>query len=346
LAIILINPSAVRTILISLIILLGVFHISGCNETITLTLDEKYPRWLKDGEYHTKQTSGICFVRGTNNGEKDFLLADDIGDIHRLTIENDTIFRLKKIAFAQEVIEYLKDFPKKDFEELVFDKYTGKVYISIEGNGKNYLNYVGIYELGFYNNDIFTDSIISIRKVEIKPSETILKHVKLNIGYEGMAADENYIYLGLEGFSSKDNFADSTLLIIVEKQDLEVKKVINTFELGIGTICGLYSDKNNSLWGIDRNRMTIFHLFLDNKLNIIGKRYFDFVPAIPGNKSLPYIAALESITVDNSDNLYLVDDPYTKVFIPPQAIYDRLDEKTKNNFKNYTPVIYKYNISY
>jgi hypothetical protein len=149
----------------------------GCNDSVTITLDEAYPRWLRAGDYQTKQTSGICFLRGDKEG-KHFLLADDIGVIHRLTVREDSVFSLKVVAFSEEVTEFLEDFPKKDFEEIVFDKYTGRVFLSIEGNGAKYRDFVGIYELEFYNNDIFSDSVVHITKLKIEPSETILKHVK------------------------------------------------------------------------------------------------------------------------------------------------------------------------
>lgn len=327
----------------------GIFYVimslGGCNDSVTITLDEAYPRWLRAENYQTKQTSGICFLRGDREG-KHFLLADDIGVIHRLTVREDSVFSLKVVAFSEGVTEFLKDFPKKDFEEIVFDKYTGRVFLSIEGNGAKFRDYVGIYELEFHNKDVFSDSVVNITKLKIEPSETILRHVKLNIGYEGMAVDEKYLYLGLEGFSSKDSFADSTLLFVVDKATMSIVKTINTFELGLGTICGLYSDKRNSLWGIDRNRMTIFHFFFDDKLNILSKKYFDFTPAIPGNKNFVYVAALESITLDDERNMYLVDDPYTRVFIPPPAIFDKLDETAKRNFKTYTPVVFRYKVTY
>lgn len=337
--------TAIKFALIACGVIYLTMSFGGCNDSITISLNEEYPRWLKSGEYQTKQTSGICFLKGDKEG-KHFLLADDIGVIHRLTIREDTVFSLKVVSLSEQVMEFLKDFPKKDFEEIVFDKYTGKVYISIEGNGAKFRDYVGIYELEFYNSDVFSDSVTNIKKLKIEPDETFLKYVRLNIGYEGMAADDKYFYIGLEGFSSKDSFADSTILFIVDKSSLNIVKKINTFELGLGTICGLYSEKGNSLWGIDRNRMMIFHFYFDDKLNILSKKYFDFTPAIPGNKNLVYAAAIESVTLDNENNLYVVDDPYTRVFVPPAAIFNQLDEKTKKNFKTYTPVIYKYSVKY
>lgn len=34
-----------------------------------------------------------------------------------------------------------------DFEEITYDKTTGEVYLSVEGNGENFNDYVGIYKL-------------------------------------------------------------------------------------------------------------------------------------------------------------------------------------------------------
>lgn len=324
--------------------LLGIF-LPGCNNSLKITKDPLYPKWLMANGIKTDQTSGISFIK-QENGTKHFILADDIGDLYRLAIKNDTDFTLNSISFSDEVKQKLDQFPKKDFEDIVYDHFTNKVYLSIEGNKSTFLEHVGIYEIEFYNNNIFSDSVISLTKLNIEPKEELYRYVKRNIGFEGIAVDENYLYLGLEGFSTKDVFADSTLLYIVDKKDLKIVKIINTFEFGIGTICGLYSNKNGTIWGIDRNRWTIFNFAFDSNLNIVSRKLFDFFPSIPGYNSLTYVAALESITIDNEGYLYLVDDPYRQVFIPPDAILNQLDEETKRNFKNYIPIIYRYKITY
>ena len=87
-----------------------------------------YPRWLKNDVYKTNQTSGITFLREKDDSTVEFLLADDIGKIHRLFIQDDTLFSFSEIKFSDEVMDYLADFPKLDFEDIVYDNFTGKVY--------------------------------------------------------------------------------------------------------------------------------------------------------------------------------------------------------------------------
>ena len=314
------------------------------SENIVLVPDPEYPIWLKTSQSRTQQTSGIAFIKSECD-EKYFLAADDIGFIHLLTLKNDTIYNIDTISFTNDAYKYLTSFPKKDFEEIVLDPNTGEVYLSIEGNGPNFNDHVGIYKLIFENDDIFSKQIIAIEKLNFKPEEEFYKYTNWNTGYEGVALDNNYFYLGLEGFVNNYQFADSSLIYIVNKSHLNIIKTINTKSLGIHTICGLFSDEDYSLWGIDRNNRTIFHILFDEKFNIKDFSKFESVKFIPGYHNLNYLPSFESITMDEDNNLYIVDDPWKEVFVPTQNILDQLNDETINNFKNYIPIIFKYNIT-
>lgn len=318
---------------------------TSCQKTSLLPKDDFYPRWLKSGEYHTDQTSGITFLGLNEFKDKVFLLADDVGTIHRLTISRDTLFTFFRLVFSNQVQEFLSQMSKRDFEEIFFDKYTGSVYLSIEGNKPEPQKYVGIYRLTFNDFSPYSDTIIAIEKLDIQPENNFLKYVENNIGFEGAAADEKYFYFGLEGFQKNNRFADSTILYIVDKKTLLIQKEIGTKALGITTICGLYSDKNNSLWGVDRNRQTIFHLEFDQNMSVINRRFLGFISRIPNYTDISYIAAIESITMDNNGYLYLVDDPWRQFYIPMDYLLTKLDEETVNNFNNYIPIIYRYQIA-
>jgi hypothetical protein len=107
-------------------------------------------------------------------------------------------------------------------------------------------------------------------------------------------------------------------------------------------VCGLYSDENYSLWGIDRNQRKIFRLKFDEYFNIVNKKYYEIKTVVPRYNQFEYVGSLESITVDNNGFLFLVDDPWHTFFIPPVEILNQLDTKTIRNFKNFIPVIYKF----
>lgn len=307
--------------------------------------DKNYPRWLMNDDYHPSQTSGITFLRQLNDGTKEFLLADDIGDIHRLFIKYDTIFTFRKIEFDQEVSDYLKDFPKWDFEEILYDKYTSQVYITIEGNGKQHRLFHGIYRLHFKNDDVFRDTVLSIEKLNFHPSEQFYDMLSPNTGYEGLAVDENYFYIGLEAILTAGKaFSGHTLIRIADKRSLTIIKEISTDTIGIATIGGLYSDENFSVWGIDRNKRNVFKFKLDEYLNIVENNSFGISAVIPNYQQVEYTASLESITVTADHNLFMVDDPWYERFIPPEEILKVIDRKTVDNFKNFIPIIYKYYI--
>lgn len=80
--------------------------------------------------------------------------------------------------------------------------------------------------------------------------------------------DNNYFYLGLEGFQNNHQFADSSIIYIANKSDMKIVKQVSTKSLGIHTICGLFSDKNYSIWGVDRNSRKIFHITFNQDFTI------------------------------------------------------------------------------
>jgi len=318
--------------------------VSAQTENTYLQPDENFPLWLKTSQARTSQTSGIAFIKSECD-RKYFLLADDIGFINLLTIQNDSIFSIEKILFSDNVHDYLSNFPKQDFEEIAYDKSSNLVYLSIEGNDENFNEYVGIYKLIFQDNDIFSKKVISIEKLIYTPVNVFYKHTSSNIGFEGFALDNNYFYLGLEGFQNNYQFADSALILIANKSDLNIIKEISTKSLGIHTICGLFSDEDYSLWGIDRNSRIIFHILFDEDFKIKSFSKFDETMVIPGYHNLSHLPSYEGITFDDDKNIYIVDDPWKEVFIPKQDILNMLDDQTINNFKEYIPIIFKYKIT-
>lgn len=331
--------------LILLILFLGTW---GCslknnNTELHLTLSPQYPRWIKSGEMNTEQTSGITFIEKDSSGNEIFLLADDIGKIHLLEISDDTVFNLTKVKFSDKVLDYFKDYPKLDFEEIVFDPATKNVFLSVEGNDEDFEKYIHIFRLIFKDDNIYSADIEDLQALDIIPKDEFLEFAKPNIGFEGLAVDSKYLYLGLENDFSDETFGDSTLIYIVEKQSLSIKNILSTKKIGIKTICGLYCDLDKSLWGVDRNQRIIFHLTFTDNLDIDQFQKTDFIPAVPGYTNIPYVSSAESICMDNEKNIYVVDDPWYKYYVPPDSVLKCLDDNTINNFKQFIPVIYKYN---
>lgn len=311
---------------------------------LKLIKDSSYPRWLS-GTINADQTSGITFINEIENGDKYFLLADDTGSILHLKISNDTVFTLNPVIFSENFKAFIDSFPKPDFEEIVYDKTRKEVYLSIEGDGRNPAKYAGIYKLYFSNDDVLSDTLAGIEKVNITPHNLFDKYIADNIGYEGLAIDDNYFYIGLEGFTRSGIFADSTILFIADRNSGRIIKQINTKSLGIHTICGLYSDENNSVYGIDRNNRTFFHLLFDESLNLKDTANVKIETNIPNYKTFDYVASLESVTMDSQKNIYLADDPWRTFFIPSNEILNQLDSSTVKRFRNFVPVIYKYLLS-
>jgi hypothetical protein len=307
-----------------------------------LIRDQAYPQWLKSGNYRTDQTSGITFLK-EDPGKKTFLLADDIGALHRLVIIDDYILKFYPIYFSKEVTEYFQDYPKLDFEEIVYDKYEEKFYLSVEGHSENYMDYVGIFEIEFSES---LDTLLNFSKIRFHPEELFYQYTAWNIGYEGLTVDSRYFYLGLEGFLEGKAFSDSTVLFIADKETKEIIKSIYTSELGIGTITGLFSDEDLSIWLLDRNNLKIFHLVFNEELDVISSVSHSFEPIIPNYPDINYVGSYESITIDDEGNIYIIDDPWREFFVPPDHILFKLDEQTIENFRKHIPIIDRFQIKH
>lgn len=307
---------------------------------LKLVRDSAYPQWLKSGEYRTDQTSGITFI-DSYDGKKIFLLADDIGAIHKLVIVDDCIIKLYPVHLSADVMNYFQDYPKTDFEEIVYDRHHGKFYVSVEGHTTSYKDFTGIFEIKFNEN---LDTLVSVSRIEFEPEELFMRYINWNIGYEGLAVDSNYFYLGLEGFLEGKAYSDSSVIFIAEKKSKKIIKSIYTGSLGINTITGLYSDKDLSIWLLDRNQRKIFYLQFDDELNLISNKFTEFEPVVPGYDQFNYIGSYESITKDDEGNLYIVDDPWRQFFIPPDTVLNQFDDKTIKNFRENIPIIDRYQL--
>lgn len=327
------------------LLLASVSFIFSQSNSLELIPDEKFPKWLKDVDLQANQTSGIAFLN--NDGCKsNFLIVDDIGDIHLLKIYNDDNIRLEKIGFSDAVKSFLSGIPKADFEEITFDHHSNSYYLSIEGNGPAFKDHLGIYQLEFCGSENSFHKVKSMNKINFYPEETFLMYTMPNIGYEGFAVDKNYFYLGLEGIVNNYQFADSTLIFIADKSNQQIIKEISTKNFNIQSVCGLFSDKDYSLWGIDRNQRKIFHINFDINFEIIDFNLYDCSTNIPDYPEYNYRPSFESITIDSNNFLYLVDDPWREAFIPSEDILIKLDERTVKNFKDLVPTIFRYTIKY
>lgn len=325
-----------------IIFLLVIAFLVGFNPAEKKMKPEKgFPVWLKDGSHRTDQTSGITFL-GYKGSEKYFLICDDIGDVLHLKLKNEKV-SIGKINLGENVKKALKHYDKLDFEEIVYDRKTNKVFLSIEGNGSNYLEEAGLFELMFKDNDVFKDEIKEIKRVEFPEWKKLSEHFKPNIAFEGVAVSENRIFLGLEGTTIGELFLDSTFLYIVDKNSLKLIREIPTKELKIHTICGLYAEDDHKLFGIDRNNRNLFVIRFDETYSVKELKIYPLDLHVPGKDNLQYVSALESITMDNDKYIYTIDDPWKKFYIPPTEVLKQLNPSDAKNYKEFIPLLFKFN---
>ncbi len=317
----------------------------------TIDSADNYPIWMKDSSGNqTEQTSGLFFV-GENEGKKIFLSCDDIGKINRLSIDENTNppdLIISDIHFSNEVNLLFQKFKKKDMEDIFYDKNNNKIYLSIEGHEYSsldpqiYKQKEGIYEITF-NKNIFTfDTLLTIKRLQL-PQE-IYAHTFDNIGFEGFTATDNNFFIGLENFQLKnDDFSDSTILYILNRRTNELKQ-IGTRHLGISTICGLYAKDDYNLYGIDRNRRSMFYINFNEDFTINKYVVKEINLSIPQHKDINQILGIapESITFDNHENIYVSVDPWKDLYKPDLASKKRLSEGELFNFHKKIPIMYKF----
>ncbi|NUN10148.1 MAG: hypothetical protein HUU54_13325 [Ignavibacteriaceae bacterium] len=321
-----------RTLYIFALLLLPVFG--------QAKIEAEYSRWLKDSLQFTDQTSGITFIERKTDGSAFFLLADDIGAVYSLTIDATESYMLRKFGFGKEAEDFLAKLPKKDFEEISYDRHTGNVYLSIEGNFPAPKTTAGIFRIVFSGNDINTGEISRLEPVKFTPEDLFLKYLENNISYEGICVDENFFYLGLEGFQKGMFFADSSLIFVADKNTREIRKVFSTKSVGAGTVCGMYSEGGGIVWLMDRNTAKLIRVKVnDESLEKLAE--YEITSRMPGYPERSYVMALESVTIDDKGYIYCVDDPWRTFYIPGQEIINSLDPVTIDNFKKYIPIIYK-----
>lgn len=328
--------------IVKILIILLFLQLTGCGQK-SIHLSDGYPVWLKTDNIRTDQTSGLTFIE-KKNGISKFLMVDDVGAIYLMNINEQNTLNIQKYTLTEEIINEFKQLPKIDFEAITYDRYTGDVYLSVEGNKPDPQEFTRIYKLYFENNDLNSGVINKIELLHITPREDFTKYIGANIAFEGIAVGEKYLYLGLEGFRNGMLFADSTKILFVDKQTHKIEQVIGTSQYNIHTICGLSVAKDGSLWGIDRNDRKIFTIGLQD-IELTSVELFPVEPAIPAFTHLTYTMALESITIDDDGNLYLTDDPWKTFYVPTSDILKQLDDATIKNFEAFVPILYKFSIA-
>jgi len=311
-----------------------------------------YPVWMKDvSGKQTNQTSGLSFVGGDSTN-KTFISCDDIGDINLIRANeknNPPTLEIIEIKFSDEIQILFNKFKKVDMEDIYFDKHNNKIYLSIEGHEYSsydpevYKKKEGIYEITFNNDIMKFDSILTIKRLSLP--EEVYKYTLDNIGFEGFALTENYLYLGLENLQdTSNNFTDSTYIYIVDRKTNELKKSVTTKEHSISSISGLYAVDDHTLLGVDRNTRRMFYLKFDKDFNIEDSRLEVINLSIPGHEDIDKILgiATESLTLDGEGNIYVATDPWMDFYKPDLADRKKLSKDELDNFYNFVPVMYKF----
>jgi hypothetical protein len=99
------------------------------------------------------------------------------------------------------------------------------------------------------------------------------------------------------------------------------------------------------IFGIDRNQQNLFVIEFDKDYNVKSHSITKLELPTPSKRNLKYVAAIESITLDNDNFIYVVDDPYKKFYVPPVNVLEQLTETDRKNFKEFIPLLFKYKLN-
>ncbi len=318
---------------------------------------DNYPIWMidKDGR-HTNQSSGICYLGISKaNGLKQFAVADDDGHIERIMIDekqNPPALTIIPVVFSDTVQSFFKQFKKLDLEEISYNKKSERLYVSVEGFGQDwrtqdFKNYEGIFEMT-YDKDYYNfDTILTVKKLPFP--DTLFTYTKPNCAFEGFAVTDNNFYMGLENMQTPVGaFTDSTLIYVVNRKNLNDIHTLRLKPYNIVTVCGLYAKDDLNIYGVDRNTRNMFHIILDTAYNILDVKKIEMdlpVPAHPdidGGVTFP----VESITMDENGRFYCTEDPWDEYYKPTPLDKKKLTIEELTLFKNFVPVLFKFQSSF
>ncbi|CAN5518095.1 hypothetical protein BH10BAC5_BH10BAC5_24340 [soil metagenome] len=318
---------------------------------------DNYPIWMIDkAGVQTHQTSGICFLGiSKKNGLKQFAVADDDGHIERIELDekqNPPSINIIPIVFSDTVESFFKQFKKRDFEEITYNKKSERLYITIEGfaqdwKTREFKNYEGVFELT-YDKDYYNfDTILTVKKLPIP--DTLFTYTQANCSFEGLAVTDNNFFLGLENIQTPvGSFTDSTVIYVLNRKDFTKIHTIRMKPYNIITVCGLYAKDDFNLYGVDRNSKNMFHLTLDSNFIVTDAKIIEMDLPVPGHPDINNITAfpVESITMDDVGRFYCTIDPWEDYYKPDPLDKKRLTFEELTMFQKFVPILFKFQSSF
>jgi hypothetical protein len=312
----------------------------------TIEPEPSWPRWLEADGRRTDQTSGLSFVGRDSAGAQVFLLADDVGDLWRLTVSGpDDAFGLRPVPFVGRASESLARFPKRDLEEITVCPHSGKVLVSIEGNGPKdnpadttFRNYLGIYDLEVSPSALDAEEVTGVTRLDLPEWREASRMAAKNVGFEAAVLCGDTLILGLEGVSPSEGvFADSTFIEVYDLGSGQRRETSTRAE-GLVTITGLARSPEGRYYGIDRNGYRLFAFDLER-----GRpaRFGSWPLSMPGVHGVAYLLpSAEAVAVDDAGFVWVVVDPWKYQPVSEEG----LTPDDLANYRDKVPLIYKYRV--
>ncbi|MBX7046931.1 MAG: hypothetical protein K1X86_13960 [Ignavibacteria bacterium] len=314
---------------------------------------EGYPIWMKSPEgKFSLQTSGLFYL-GRQGQKKFFLSANDNGRIDRISLDESFSppkFDGQVLHFeVASTAKFFAELAKMDFEDIVYDKVTNRILVSIEGNSDfvpprrvSYQKTEGLYELEFNKTILDCDTLKKVKKIPL-PEELFL-YTNDNVTFEGFAITDNHIYLGLENITDVNSqFSDSTYLYIMDRNTRAIKKISSKL-FNVRSITGLCAKDDFTLYGVDRESKKLFYVKFNPDFSIKEHKEKPFDLPMPGHPdfSMDKMTGVEAIAVDDEGNIYTDVDPWSDLYKPDLTPKALLSEEEKINITKLIPVLYKY----
>ena len=284
-----------------------------------------WPLWLKDYNRHTRtsETSGITFLGRDAAGTHRFFLVDDVGAAHLCSVSKEgPQLRLEDVALATSLLDELRTSERLDFEALALDPAprfraaspavelpdSVAALLSVEGRGPAYRETTRLLRVELVRRERWR---LESRGEAISANRFWSGVVGPNRGFEGIAATERHLFLGLESHEQQGDFnLEGSVIFIYDRQADRVTSR-PTFSSGIYSIVGLDAISDTVTVLLDRSRQSIFILRWDaerpGKLDACHRFPLD-LPAPDGFRYA--VPSLAGIAVDDQGDFWCVTDPW------------------------------------
>jgi len=315
-----------------------------------------WPVWLKDYRRatRTEKTSAIAFAGRDPQGQRCFVLADEIGQLHFCRVEEPgdsgaVVLHLEEVGVGPSLLRDLPLDRPWDFEALALDvdaiRGAGRDglqvgswsvpdsidgVLAVEGRGLTAEEDTRLLAVRFCSTTAATGAASRWRVESLGELIAGARFwggaIKPDMGFKGVAISPGYFWLGLESLDERGQLHTRGSVLYLYDRAAGQVGTLPTRDWGIHTICGLAAPSDTVTVVADRNRQSLFILRWAPDVPGQLMAAFRFPLDLPAPGGFRYaIPAVEGVTVDDTHDFWCVIDPqrgdYHPVGAAPESVH-------------------------